>query len=145
MNIRTVENELKHLERKRLAIGNLQEEIDILSMRYGAIRAARTDGDGVTGGDGSGRELALIDNIARRDELSRDRDITAREVDKIDRALAQLSPRERRILDVMYIHKRYRGWELLCDELCVSRSALYREKDEALKHYGMILYSVVTL
>lgn len=136
--------ELKTLQDKREALINIPEQIKILEMRYGALRAARTDAQPVSG-DISRRENDLLCNIAERDTLKADLTATQREVDLMDGALSKLSEVEQRVIDYAYINRRKNYIEQLCEELGYERTQVYRIKDAALIKLARKLYGKVEL
>lgn len=131
--------ELKTLQDKREALINIPEQIKILEMRYGALRAAQTDAQPVSG-DISRRENDLLCNIAERDALKFDLMIAQREVALMESALHSLSDVEQRVLDRAYINRRKNYIEQLCVELNYEVAQVYRIKDSALIKLARILY-----
>lgn len=137
--------ELKALQDKREALVNIPEKIRILEIRYGALRAAQTDAQPVSGSSISRRENDLLCNIAERDALKMDLEVTQREVDLMEEALHKLSEVEQRVLDYAYINRRKNYIERLCEELGYERTQIYRIKDAALIKLARKLYGKVEL
>lgn len=135
---------LKAYESRREAIKNIPEEIALLTQRFQSIRAAATDGTPVQE-SGNRREEMLVYNIAKREELKINFEIVRREVCLTEKGLAALSDEERRILELFYITRGKKSVERLCEELFVSKTELYRRKDEALRKFTMCSYGVVEL
>lgn len=135
---------LKAYESRREAIKNIPEEIALLTQRFQSIRAAVTDGTPVQE-SGNRREEMLVYNIAKREELKINLEIARREVRLTEKGLAALSDEERRILELFYITRGKKSVERLCEELFVSKTELYRRKDEALRKFTMCSYGVVEL
>lgn len=135
---------LKAYESRREAIKNIPEEIALLTQRFQSIRAAVTDGTPVQE-SGNRREEMLVYNIAKREELKINLEIVWREVRLTEKGLAALSDEERRILELFYITRGKKSVERLCEELFVSKTELYRRKDEALRKFTMCSYGVVEL
>lgn len=132
--------ELKTLQDKREALINIPEKIKILEMRYGALRAAQTDAQPVSGSSISRRENDLLCNIAERNALKLDLMIAQREVALMESALHSLSDVEQRVLDRVYINRRKNYIEQLCVELNYEVAQVYRIKDSALIKLARILY-----
>lgn len=135
---------LKNLEHNRTALLNIPDQIHTLEMSFSAIRSAATDGTPVSGGENM-REEALIANIAEREQLKRNLEITCREVKIMDSALNSLPEDERLVLDRFFIHKSRDYKERLCNELHCERATLYRLKDKGLIDLARQLYGQVTL
>lgn len=126
--------ELRNLEAKRASISDLQEQIRALTSQMTAIRSATSDGTPVSGG-GSGREDMLLNTITERDLLEATMQITLMQVDMIERALAFLSPDERELLNMCYIHEKIGNVGVLCERLRCDLSTVYRRRNRALKAY----------
>lgn len=136
---------LRDYENRKAAIENLTEQIKLLEEKFKAIRSATTDGTPVQGGNDNKREEMLIHNIATREELQKNLDITIQEVELIEKGLAALTEDEKRILERFYINRSKGYVERLCDELFISKTELYRQKEEALKKFTMVCYGIVEL
>lgn len=136
---------LKDYEINKVGICNLTEQIKQLEEKYTAIRSATTDGTPVQGGTSNKREEMLINNISLRCELEKKLDETKLSVEVVERSLEVLTETERKILHRFFIHRTKGYVERLCDELYVSKTELYRQKDEALKRFTMACYGVVNL
>lgn len=135
---------LREYKTQARALESIAEQIQLLEDRFTAIRSATTDGTPVHGNENQ-RENMLIDNITKRDELKNNYEITSRERAITEKGLECLTKEERRILDMFYV-ERERDYVLhLCDELFISKSELYRRKDEALKKFTRACYGIVEL
>ena len=135
---------LRSLENERRALVNIPERIRMLEMDFGAIRAATTDGDPVSGGTNR-REEMLLENIAERDELKRNLAVTRREVRQIEGALDTLSREERAVIEKFYIDRPPDHISRLCEELHIEKAQIYRIKDRAMIHLARQLFGQVTL
>lgn len=58
----------------------------------------------------------------------------------VDRALQRLTPEQRQLLQGFYIHPKWGIANKLLMELGISKSTLYRKKDEALKCFAQAFY-----
>ena len=135
---------LRELNGEREALIAIPERIQTLKLSFGAIRAARTDGDPVSGGTYR-REDALLANIAERDRLRQNLEVTRREVEQLERALKKLSEDERLIIDRFYIDRPRDHVERLCEELHLEKSQVYELKNRALISLARALYGQVNL
>lgn len=136
---------LRDYEDRKRAINNLTEQINSLEDKFTAIRAATTDSTPVQGGNENRREQMLIHNIATREELKNNLEIIKQEIDITEKGLDVLTETERLILTRFYINRSKGYVERLCDELFISKTELYRQKDEALKRFTMVCYGIVEL
>lgn len=135
---------LRDLEQERAALKNIPERILVLEMAFDGLKAANTDGTVVSGGENH-REEAMLANIAERDELKRNLEITRREVEQIVAALANLSQEERLVLERFYIHREQGHVERLCEELNMEKSQVYNIKNRALVRLARMLHGQVSL
>ncbi len=145
MKIRELISDLRELEDKRRALENIPDKIATLEIGFASIRAASSDGEAVPGGGGNRREEAMINNIAMREKLRRDLEITRRDVARMDAALAVLNADERLVIERLFLHRSSDSVDRLCVELCFSRAQVYRLKDYALNHLARVLYGIVEL
>lgn len=136
---------LRDLEDRKTAVDNIAEQIKVLEQRFAAIRSATTDGTPVQSGNENKREEMLIRNIAEREELKNNLDITTREIEITEKALDTLTEDEKLILRRFFILQEKGYVERLCDELFVSKTRLYQKKDAALKKFTMACYGIVEL
>ena len=121
------------------SLQNIPLEVKRLEVDARAIRGARTDGTPVKGG-GSGREDALINNIAHRQELTWALEQAKYWVDITRRGLETLTPEEKLVLQRFYLTPEQRGVQRLCMELGVEQSSIYRKRDKALRKFALALY-----
>lgn len=136
---------LKDYNNKKEAVENLTEQIMILKENFTAIRSATTDGTPIKGGNSNRREEMLIKNIAMREELKNNLKIAKHEIAITEKGLASLTETEKKILTRFYIQRSKGYVERLCDELFVSKTELYRQKEEALKKFTTVCYGIVEL
>ena len=136
---------LRDFQSRQEAVVNLGEQIKMLEDRFTTIRSARTDATPVQGGDSNKREEMLMHNIATREELENNLAIVECEIAITEKGLAALNETEKKILTRFYINRTKGYIERLCDELYISKTELYRQKDEALKRFTMACYGIVEL
>ena len=121
------------------SLQNIPLEVKRLEVDARAIRGARTDGTPVKGG-GSGREDALINNIAHRQELTWALEQAKYWVDITRRGLETLTPEEKLVLQRFYLTPEQGSVQRLCMELGVEQSSVYRKRDKALRKFALALY-----
>jgi hypothetical protein len=136
---------LRDYENRKEAVENLKEQISNLEEKLVAIRSATTDSTPVQGGNNNRREEMLIHNIATREELKNNLIITENEIAITEKGLAVLTEDETNILTRFYISRSKGYVERLCDELFISKTELYRQKEDALKKFTMACYGIVEL
>ena len=136
---------LKDYENRLAAVDSLTEQIKALEDKYTAIRSATLDSTPVQGGTDNKREEMLIHNISTRQELKNNLEFIKREIEITEKGLAALTEDEKRILTRFYINRSKGYIDRLCDELFISKTELYRQKDDALKRFTMVCYGVVEL
>lgn len=136
---------LKDYNNKKEAVESLTEQIKVLNENFTAIRSATTDSTPIKGGSSNRREEMLIKNIAMREELKNNLKIAKHEIAITEKGLASLTETERKILTRFYIQRSKGYVERLCDELFVSKTELYRQKEEALKKFTTVCYGIVEL
>jgi hypothetical protein len=136
---------LRDFESRKEAVVNIAEQIKTLEDKFTSIRSATTDSTPVQGGTDNKREEMLIHNIATREELKNNLELTKREIAITEKGLAALTEDERKILTRFYINRSKGYIERLCDELFISKTELYRQKDNALKRFTMVCYGIVEL
>ena len=135
---------LRELEQERAALTNIPERIRVLELKFAGLKATDTEGDRVSGGENH-REEMLLANIAERDELKRNLEITRREVEQMDAALAELSREERLVLERFYIKRELGHVDRLCEELGCEVANVYKIKNRALVRLARSLHGQVNL
>ena len=139
---REATEKLRQHEAKKAAVLEIPGEIARLQAAFGSIRSSTSDGTPVKGG-GSGREDALLGNIAMREELSIALDQTRACVERVSKALVVLTNEERMLLDRFYIAPSKGVAERLASELCLDVKSVYKRKDAALKKFTLALYGCI--
>lgn len=135
---------LRNLEQVRYSIPSMEGRIAALKLQFGALRSATVDGTPVQGGV-SGREDALIGNIAERQQLEKNLQFARAEVGELDAAMAQLSPDERTVLDKFYVRRQRYSADAIAEELHCDRATVYRIRDRGLIALARCLYGRVEL
>ena len=134
-------DKLKGYEAHKAALNSIPEEISRLESAACSIRSATADGTAVSGG-GNKREDMLLSNIVLREELERQLEQARKWVSVVDRSLAVLDDEERRVLELMYIHRQPGSIERLCSELNIEQASVYRRRDVALRRFTTALYGI---
>lgn len=134
-------DKLKGYEAHKAALISIPEEIERLESAARSIRSATLDGTAVSGG-GNKREDMLLSNIVLREELERQLEQAKQWVSVVDRSLGVLDADERRVLDLMYIHRQPGSIERLCSELNIEQASVYRRRDVALRKVTIALYGI---
>ena len=124
-------NRLKKLDAERAALSNIPERIKILELEYEGIKSSHSESSPVSGGESRHEEVKL-NNILKRQNLSRDYERTKMEVEQIDNALSELKPTDRMVLDVFFVNRPRNYMDVLCEELHCETAHVYRIKDKAL-------------
>lgn len=134
---------LREYPERMMSITNLKEQIEALALQQTAIRAARTDGEAVSGSNGSRREDAMIAAIVRLDALRTNLTIAKHEAAVTQRGLNGLTDEDRQLLELFYI-KRWSPDEI-CEQLHVSRPTMYYRRDRALRQFTLASFGVVDI
>jgi len=125
--------DLRNLEAKRSSLSHMQEEIQTLKLEAEAIKATDYDKISVSGGENH-QEDKLITNIAKREELEANYEITLRQVTELDSLLSELSKDEQLILERMFVKRERNAAESLAVTLNYEVRRIYQKKDEALRN-----------
>lgn len=137
-------DELKCHGYKLRSLESLPEEIRRYNEQMDGIRSATSDATPVKGG-GCGREDHLINAISRRDALSANLAVVKWQTSQVEKGLACLTGKQRRILELFYIRREYGYIQRLCQEFNESEREVYRDKDEALMKYALCRYGLTEL
>ena len=121
---REAADELRNYTNRKAAIENIRDQIADLATEITSIRSASADGNPVAGGS-NGRDDALVNNILKRERLEEAQRLTENRVRRVDRALNQLSERDRCVLQRFYIAPCIGGVERLCRELAIEKTTAF--------------------
>ena len=136
--------DLQSLNAWRAALTTIPERIRALERAYGAIRSAMTDATPVAGGT-TVRDEMLVSNIAERDKLKSNLEITRHNVKRLESALELLPRDERIILERFYVNREKNHVERLMEELHYEKTQIYQLKERGLIDLARILLGVVEL
>lgn len=134
---------LRDYNNKRKAVESITAQIKLLEEKFTSIRSATTDSTPVQGGNSNRREEMIIHNISTREELKTNLKIIKHEIAITEKGLSVLDETEVLILTRFYIDRPKKYVDRLCDELFISKTELYRQKDEALKKFTTACYGIV--
>lgn len=137
--VKEAESKLRDYAAKEQSLESVTERIAQLQAEMTCVRSATTDSTAVHGG-GNGREDALLNNIAERDELERAKLSTAEWLEWVNGALIALSDTDKNLLDKFYINRRKGHVERLCEEMHLEKAQVYRRKEAALRKFTLLIY-----
>lgn len=137
-------NRLRDYENRKRAVEIIPEQIKSLEYQFTGIKSAVSDGTPVQE-ETNRREENLIYNISKREELAYNLDIAKREVQLTEKGLAALTDDEQRILYLFFISRPKDYIQRLSDEMFLSKSEVYRKKDDALRKFTIAMYGVTDL
>ena len=123
------------------AVENIPLELQRLEKNSAGLKSRRMDGIRVRSSP-SRQEDILIGNLIKQEELNRSYENAKLWVNTTEQALAALTPEEEQILRRMYISPQRGVVNLLCSELGVEQSSIYRKRDSALYHFTIALYGI---
>lgn len=135
--------DLRVYEKRKAAVGNLEERIKILNEQNVSLQGLSNSAP-VMGG-ANRQEDAWINNIVERGQLETNLKIVKSLVELTKKGLASLTDEQRLILELFYIDRVQGYKEILCDRLCIEQSRLYELKDRAIKDFVIGMYGIVEL
>ena len=130
---------LKRYSAMRTAEKNIPEQICMLEANAVTLRSSAAPKLGGHSGV-RGREDALINNMAERQELEWSLARGKQWLAVTDRGLNALDPEEILILQRMYLFPERKAVDRLCGELGVEQATVYRKRDKALHHFTTAMY-----
>lgn len=137
--------DLKNLEAKRSSLSHIAEQIETLKLEAESIKATDYDKIIVSGGGNNTQEDKLIANLAKRQELETNLEVTRQEVEELDDLLSELKDDERLILERMFIKRERNAAEALAVTLGYEVRHVYRKKDDALHNLARRRFGQVKL
>lgn len=136
--------DLRKYEGMKQGLKSIKNRIAALEEQAAEMRATDYAKEPVQGGT-SHYEDRLISNIAERERLGYNFEAIAKLVGSMDAALATLSPKERRVLELFYMRHERKYIERLCSELGYEQAQIYRLKDSALRKLTIAMYGMIDL
>lgn len=134
-------DKLRKFDAMKMAARNIPEEIARLEIDAKSIRTARMEPTVKTKIDPGDNEM--LDNLMLRRELS----WTLQQVElwlrAVSSAMSALTPEEKLVLSRLYIRPDKDGIDLLCQELQLEQSSIYRKRERALQKFTRALYGCI--
>ena len=130
---------LKRYSAMRLAEKNIPAQICMLEASAASLRSSAAPKMGGHSGI-RGREDALINNLAERQELEWSLARVKQWLAVTNRGLNALTNEELVILQRMYLCPERGAVDRLCGELGVEQATVYRKRDKALQHFTTAMY-----
>ena len=121
------------------AVENIPEEISRLEQQALALRGGHLQTPRVCTTPQPGEDK-LIANMVKRQALQQSLANAQSWIKTADAALDVLTPEEKRILLRMYIRPERGAVQLLCQDLCLEQSSVYRRRDTALYRFTIAMY-----
>ena len=121
------------------AVENIPLELNRLRWDMESIKSIQPDRISSPGTSGPSDDK-MINNIIKREELSRALESAKIWVETTDSAMNVLTQEEQTILQHMYIKPQRGVVNFLCSELGIEQSSVYRRRDAALYRFTMALY-----
>ena len=130
---------LKRYKAMQTALKTIPEQICMLEANAATLRRSSAP---KVGGTGSirGREDALINNLAERQELEWSLARVQQWMAVMHRGFDALTPEEIVILQRMYLFPERGVVDRLCSELGVEQATVYRKRDKALHRFTVAMY-----
>lgn len=126
------------------AMHNIPEQIEELENQIMSLKSVQYDKTPVQGGI-SGQESRLIDYVDRKARLKINYEIAKAKQERITRGLDALSDKERRVVELLTMHKGVGNLSRLCMEMGYEKSQVYNIQSVALKKFTLAMFGVVDL
>lgn len=136
-----IEDLRKH-EAQVKSLENIRLRIAALASSFEAIKCGLSDSTPVQGGASRGEER-MINNIAERKRLEHTYRATKRLVELVEKGLDGLAPEERRVLELMFIHRERGAVDRLMEEMHLEKTRVYEIKDRALYKFTTSMYGLI--
>lgn len=130
---------LKRYKAMQTAVKNIPEQICMLEASAASIRSSSAPKLGGHSGV-RGREDAMINNLAERQELEWSLARVQQWLAVMNRGLDALTPEEIIILQKMYLFPERGAVDRLCSDLGVEQATVYRKRDKALHRFTVAMY-----
>ena len=130
---------LKRYKAMQTAVKNIPEQICMLEASAVSLRSPAAP---KLGGSGNirGREDAMINNLAERQELEWSLARVKQWLAVMNRGLDALTPEEIIILQKLYLFPERGAVDKLCSDLGVEQATVYRKRDKALHRFTVAMY-----
>ena len=90
-----------------------------------------------------GQEQRVLNNLVLRQELQWSLDRARNWIETVSKALETLTPQQRQVLYVFFIHPDPNGLDGICQDLQLEKSSVYRHRDKALERFALAMYGAV--
>lgn len=133
---------LRNYPAMQVSLATLPEELNRLEAEATGLRSSMGGEDCVAGGR-SEPDDRLISNLVKREMVKSNIETARRHVEIVKQGLAVLDEDERRILDLMFVHRERGNIDRLCEELDIENPpGVYKRKDKALRKFTIALYGI---
>lgn len=131
--------DLRELSQFRYFVDHAQEDIDFINASLDYAKSTRTDAMPISGGT-NGRDERTTNLIFRKDCIELRRQLVTMRIERVEGALNELLPNEKRVVQCCYIDNISCAIERLSDELGYEQAQIYRIQDAALVKLARMLY-----
>ena len=122
---------------------SLQTLPDLIERQKLIVGRIRTNNPSKVSRKNPGDNDTQLSAIVYRDELEQRLKEVKKTVAAIDKALSAMTEEEYMLLDILFIHPRKNGVDMLCEKLCIERTAVYERRNKALEKFTRSLYGCV--
>jgi len=122
----------------QMAVVTIPEQIETERQRRESLRAAKTDGDRVSGGDGQ-TDDAWLTSIQRETYLTAQLDKCRRVIETVSEVIRALDDDEREIVTRLMLNRERNGTAMLAEEWGVDERTVFRAKDRVLRKLARML------
>ena len=134
-------DQLSRYEPMLKALENIPRELRRLEQQATDLRSTDFEKTYVSATPQQGDDR-LISNLIKRQALQNALENAKIWVGNADNALSVLTPEEKHILLIMYIRPAKGAAQILCQDLCMEQSSIYRKRDTALYRFTMALFGI---
>jgi len=139
--IREAIEQLKEYNLLTASLPTMQEQLEVLKFEKYNIKAQVITREPKGGGD-SEPDDKLVNNIFRRRILINTIVATNKKINCIDKSLAILENDEQKVLKRMFVKGGQNAIDDLSEELSLSKSQIYRIKEQAIRRFAKAMYGV---
>ena len=122
----------------QVAVVTIPEQIETERSRRESLRAAKTDGDRVQGGEGQ-TDDAWLTSIAREDYLKARLDMSRHVIETVEEVLRRLDDEETEIVTRLILQRGHNTTARLAEDWGVDESTVFRAKSRVLKKLALML------
>lgn len=133
--------DLKKYQNLKGSIQNIEERIEVLSMRFESVKGPKMSSTPTSGG-GTQWEDKLLDNIVERKRLSMLLEADKKMIEIVERGLKRLNKEEMLVLEMFFINKIRDHVDILKERMNIEKSQVYRIKNQALYKFTISMYGI---